>query len=213
LKREQTNQIRFVLEELLPPILRDTALFKFAPYSKAMVHQHKTSYVTLVLQGELRFKGYEKISLDVKPKLLEKTLKRKSELLAKAKAVYESVIEYQDLKWATASLYRVGQIFDSFAEALRTAPTPGGLSEAESAAYREALDTYVIEIEEKSIELFSGGYQKAIQMQVYDSYTKKIREALGRLASQQYPPERESRSDVRTGDRPLKLELVEEVER
>jgi hypothetical protein len=31
------------------------ALFKFAPYSKAMVHQHKTPYVTLVLQGELRF--------------------------------------------------------------------------------------------------------------------------------------------------------------
>jgi hypothetical protein len=31
------------------------ALFKFAPYSKAMLHQHKTPYVTLVLQGELRF--------------------------------------------------------------------------------------------------------------------------------------------------------------
>jgi ubiquinone/menaquinone biosynthesis C-methylase UbiE len=30
LKREQTNQIRFVLEELLPPIVRDTALFRFA---------------------------------------------------------------------------------------------------------------------------------------------------------------------------------------
>jgi SAM-dependent methyltransferase len=30
MRREQSNQIRFVLEELLPPILRDTALFKFA---------------------------------------------------------------------------------------------------------------------------------------------------------------------------------------
>ena len=30
-------------------------LFKFAPNSKAMLHQHKTPYVTLVLQGELRF--------------------------------------------------------------------------------------------------------------------------------------------------------------
>jgi SAM-dependent methyltransferase len=29
-RREQTNQIRFVMEELLPPILRDTALFKYA---------------------------------------------------------------------------------------------------------------------------------------------------------------------------------------
>ena len=30
MQREQSNQIRFILEELLPPIVRDTALFKFA---------------------------------------------------------------------------------------------------------------------------------------------------------------------------------------
>jgi SAM-dependent methyltransferase len=30
MRREQTNQIRFIMEELLPPIIRDTALFKFA---------------------------------------------------------------------------------------------------------------------------------------------------------------------------------------
>jgi SAM-dependent methyltransferase len=30
MRREQTNQIRFIVEELLPPIVRDTALFKFA---------------------------------------------------------------------------------------------------------------------------------------------------------------------------------------
>jgi cellulose synthase operon protein C len=165
------------------------------------------------LQGELVFKEYEKVSLDVKPKLLEKTLKKKSDLLAKARGVYLSVVDFEDLKWATASLFRVGQIYESFAEAMRTAPTPGGLSEAEATAYREALDSTVIEIEEVSIELYSTGYQKAIQMQVYDAYTKKIREALGRLASQQYPPERESRSDVRTGDRPLKIDMVEDIDR
>jgi 2-polyprenyl-3-methyl-5-hydroxy-6-metoxy-1,4-benzoquinol methylase len=30
MRREQTNQIRFIMEELLPPIVRDTALFRFA---------------------------------------------------------------------------------------------------------------------------------------------------------------------------------------
>jgi SAM-dependent methyltransferase len=30
MRREQTNQIRFVIEELLPPIVRDTALFRYA---------------------------------------------------------------------------------------------------------------------------------------------------------------------------------------
>lgn len=165
------------------------------------------------LQGELVYRDYDKVGLDVKPKLLEKTLKKKSELLGRAQGIYLSVVDYEDLKWATASLYRVGQIYDSFAEAMRTAPTPGGLSEADATAYRDALDSYVLDIEEKSIELYSAGYAKAIQMQVYDSYTKKIREALGRLSSTQYPPERESRAEVRAGDRPLDLELVDEVVR
>ncbi len=165
------------------------------------------------LEGELVLREYEKVSLDVKPKLLQKTLKKKSELLGKAQGIYLSVVDYADLKWANASLYRVGQIYDSFAEALRTAPTPAGLSEAEATAYREALDSYVLDIEEKAIELYSTGYAKAIQMQVYDGYTKKIRDALGRLSSQQYPPERESRGEVRAGDRPLDGELVEEVVR
>jgi tetratricopeptide (TPR) repeat protein len=89
------------------------------------------------LEGELVLRDYEKVSLDVKPKLLQKTLKKKSELLGKAQGIYLSVVDYEDLKWATASLYRVGQIYDSFAEALRTAPTPAGLSEAEATAYRD----------------------------------------------------------------------------
>jgi len=61
--------------------------------------------------------------------------------------------------------------------------------------------------------VFATGYQKAIQMQVYDEYTAKIREALGRLAADKYPPEHESRSHERTGDRPLQLELVQEIAR
>ena len=164
-------------------------------------------------QGELLFDEYARVSLDVKPKQLDKTLKRKSELLAKAQAVYLSVIDYEDLKWATASLYRVGQIYDAFGEALRTAPTPAGLSDAEAAAYRDALDSYVIDIEEKAIELFATGYRKAIEMQVYDAYTKKIRESLGRLAGNQFPPEREVRGAERVGDRSIADELVEAIDR
>jgi cellulose synthase operon protein C len=165
------------------------------------------------LQGELLFRDYEKVTLNVKPRDLSKTLKKKAAALDKAQKVYLDVVEFEDLKWATAALYRVGQIYDGFAESLVSAPTPQGLSEAEAAAYREALDTYVIEIQDKALQLFSAGYQKAIQMQVYDQYTAKIREALGRLAADKYPPERESRSRERQGDRPLAPELVTEVAR
>jgi len=164
-------------------------------------------------QGELIFREYEKVTLDVKPRQLSKRLKQKAALLAKAQKVYLDVVNYEDLKWATAALYRVGQVYNGFADALTNAPTPAGLSKADAQAYRDGLDSYVIDIQDKAVELFSTGYQKAIQMQVYDQYTAKIREALGKIAADKYPPEHEARSGTRVGDRALSVDLVEEVAR
>ncbi len=164
-------------------------------------------------EAELVFRDYEAVTLDVKPKELNRALKKKSQLLEKAQTVYGSVVAIGDLRWATAALYRVGQVYDLFGEALTNAATPAGLSEAEATAYREALDMYVIDIQDKAISLFSTGYQKSIEMQVYDQYTAKIREALGRLAADRFPPEREAREKVRSGDRPLAPELVTEIVR
>ena len=164
-------------------------------------------------EGELIFKEYEKVTLDVKASELEKALKKKSRLLAEAEKVYFSVVDYQDLKWATAALYRIGQVYDGFAESLVNATTPKGLSEEQAQAYRDALDGYVVEIQDKAVQAFEAGYQKAIQMQVYDEYTAKIRESLGRLAGDTYPPEHESRARERIGDRPPVPVLVEEIVR
>jgi len=164
-------------------------------------------------EGELIFREFEKVTLDVPPAKLSKALAQKSKLLADAGKVYESVIDYQDLKWATAAVYRNAQVLDGFAESLINAPTPKGLPADQEQAYRDTLDTYVVQIQAAAIEKFTVAYTKAIQVQVYDEYTAKIREALGRLASDKFPPEHESRSRERSGDRPPTLDIVTEVAR
>ncbi|MGN6108910.1 MAG: tetratricopeptide repeat protein [Kofleriaceae bacterium] len=166
-------------------------------------------------EGELVFREYEKVTLDVPPAKLEKALTAKSKLLAESEKVYGSVIDYQDLKWATAALFRMGQVYDGFAEALATAGNkpPAGLTEDQTQAYQDKINEYVVNIQDKAVELFATGYKKAIEMQVYDEYTAKIREALGRLAAQKFPPERESRGRERIGDRPPVPELMTEIAR
>src|SRR5262249_10139430 len=106
-------------------------------------------------QGELIFREYEKVTLDVKPRALNATLKKKAALLEKAQKVYYQVVDYQDLKWATAALYRMGQIYDGFAEALTSAPTPAGLSQADQQAYRDGIDSFVIDVQDKAVQLYS----------------------------------------------------------
>jgi tetratricopeptide (TPR) repeat protein len=166
-------------------------------------------------EGELVFRDYEKVTLDVKPSQLGAALTKKTKLLAEAEKLYFSIADYQDPKWATAALYRDGQIYDLFAESLTAAGNkpPGGLSAADQQAYQDAVNAKVLEIQDKAIEAYTVGYTKAIQLQIYDEYTAKIREALGRLASQKFPPEHEARSKVRIGDRPPNPDLVQEVTR
>jgi tetratricopeptide (TPR) repeat protein len=166
-------------------------------------------------QGDLIFKDYEAVSIDVKPKQLGAALTKKTKLLAEAEKVYFSIAEFNDLKWATAALYRDGQIYEVFADALAKAAEkcPAGLKPEECQAYQDAINEKVVQIQDKAVEAFTVGYTKAIQMQVYNDYTAKIREALGRLAAQKFPPEHESRSKERSGDRPPNPEMVTEVAR
>ncbi|HWN67358.1 MAG TPA: tetratricopeptide repeat protein [Haliangium sp.] len=190
----------------------DTAIKVYRRLSgKARAAEQAWAAEARYYQGELIFRRFERIQLDVKPSKLRKTLDSKTKLLAEAQDVYLDVVDFGDPQWATAALYRIGRVYEQFAESLRQAPTPPGLSEEESEIYRQELEVYVIEIEEQAIQLYTTGYKKALELAVYNQYTSQIREALGKLDSANYPPSIEARAKVRFGDRPLPVAAVEEV--
>lgn len=164
-------------------------------------------------QGELLYRKYDKVSLNVKARKLDKALATKMKLLDQASTIYLDVVEINDASWATAALYRIGSVMEEFANSLRDAPTPPGFSEADAQLYRDALDNEVITIEEKAIDLYIVGYKKAIELKVYNEYTRKLRTALGRMAASQFPPAKESRGQQRLGDRTPEIGLTKEVVR
>ncbi len=47
-------------------------------------------------------------------------------------------------------------------------------------------------VEERSLEAYESGWQKAIELGIFKSWTAKMREALGRLNSELYPPLKET---------------------
>lgn len=164
-------------------------------------------------EGELVFREFEKVSLDVPPKKLSSALKQKAKLLNEAKTIYISVADLQDQRWGNAALYRVGQIFDGFAESLVNAPVPKNLPQDQQDAYRAGLDEYVVQYQQAAVDAFTTGYQIVLKNQIYDEYTAKIREALGRLAADKFPPEREARTKERQGDRAPNPDLITEIAR
>ena len=143
------------------------------------------------IQGDLVLAEFEQIQIGGERGTLEKRLQQKSELLRKAAGIYGEVAELRVAEWVTAALYKIGQSYELFAEALRNAPMPAGLNEEQEASYRDQLAMFVVPIEERALEAYEGGYKKALELRVFNRWTAKLREGLTRLNAVQYPPLRE----------------------
>jgi cellulose synthase operon protein C len=165
------------------------------------------------IQGELVFRDYEHIKIAGKPKQLAKVLEEKAKRLEEAKQAYLDVVTYQSPEWATAALLRIGQGYEAYAKAMRNSPVPKDLNEEEKQVYRDELEKVVVVIEDKAIDAYKSGYARALQIGVYNKHTQQIREALSRLAENEYPKEAELRSGIRVGEPRVSLDRIEEVRR
>src|SRR5947209_17266753 len=81
---------------------------------------------------------------------------------------------------------------------MKDAPPPAGLSDADKEQYQIQIDSFVVPIEERSLDAYENGWKKAVDLGIYNQWTAKMRESLGRLNAELYPPFRETGIDVRS---------------
>jgi len=164
------------------------------------VKEHKTHQKTLddrgkyfgarahFLQAQRILAEFEQIKVEGDVKQLGQRLKKKAELLKRASTALLDTAKLGVAEWTTASLYEVGSIYESFAKSLMNSPPPPTLSAEQAEEYRTQIDEFVVPIEEKSIEAYESGWLKARELGIYNAWTAKMREALGRLNTEMYPP-------------------------
>lgn len=144
------------------------------------------------MQGEAVLAKYEAVKIEGDVKQLKERLKSKSTLLKKAAETFLGTAEMGVAEWTTAALYQIGFTYESFSTALRTSPAPDKLNADEKEQYSQSIDEFVVPIEERSLEAYESGWQKAIELGIFNSWTAKMREALGRLNAELYPPLKET---------------------
>jgi hypothetical protein len=156
------------------------------------------------MQGEAVMRQYEAVTIEGDVKQLKTRLKKKSELLKKAAETFLGTAEMGVAEWTTASLYQVGFAYESFAKALLSSQPPSNLSADEKEIYKQSIEEFVIPIEERGLEAYESGWQKAIELGIFNTWTAKMREALGRLNAELYPPLKEIGFELRSrGPLPL----------
>jgi cellulose synthase operon protein C len=150
------------------------------------------------MQGEIVLKKFQDVKIEGDVKQLKERLKKKAELLKKAAETFLSTAEIGAAEWTTAALYQIGVTYESFSKALLNSPPPANLSAEEKELYQQSIDEFVVPIEERSLEAYESGWQKAIELGIFNSWTAKMREALGRLNSELYPPLKEQGFEIRS---------------
>jgi cellulose synthase operon protein C len=150
------------------------------------------------MEGERVLAKFEKIQIGGDVKQLASRLKQKAALLKEAATVFLDTVSLGVAEWSTAALYQIGHTYEAFAKSLRDAPPPPGLSEADKDAYTAQIEEFVVPMEEKSLDAYENGWKKAIELGIYNQWTAKLRESLGRLNGELYPPIHEIGVDVRS---------------
>jgi tetratricopeptide (TPR) repeat protein len=150
------------------------------------------------MEGERVLTRFDKIQIQGDVKQLTGRLKQKAALLKEAAQVFLDTVSLGVAEWSTAALYQIGHTYESFSKSMRDAPAPPNLSDADKDAYTSQIEEFVVPIEEKSLDAYDTGWKKALELGIYNQWTAKMREALGRLNAEIYPPFKEIGFDVKS---------------
>jgi cellulose synthase operon protein C len=150
------------------------------------------------MEGERVLARFEKIQIQGDVKQLATRLKQKAALLKEAATVFLDTVSLGVAEWSTAALYQIGHTYEAFAKSLREAPAPPNLSEADKDAYTAQIEEFVVPMEERSLDAYENGWKKAMELGIYNQWTAKLRESLGRLNGELYPPIHEIGLEVRS---------------
>jgi TolA-binding protein len=156
------------------------------------------------LQGEYEaFLVYKYVNNEKKD--VELALKVKpEELKSFADRALALIQRYQDFDTASASLYLQGLAYLAYADMVYELPAPKGFSDEELDLFRQGLDPFRLQAEDRGKSRLSAAIEKAKTEKHWCDWTSKALAALNERYPLEFPAERaESRGTVPTGSIPL----------
>ena len=144
-----------------------------------IVEQEFAKYEVLKLSGSLANQG--------------KTIKDMQTRIQNLQRMYAEVIDYKAFEWTLAAFFRLGHIYQIFAQSLYEAPVPPGFGDEEQDAYRTQLEDIAVPIEDEAVKRYQTAYEKAREFKVTNEWTKRILTALNKFKPSDYPLFKEER--------------------
>jgi len=146
----------------------------------------------LIAEDEL--KRYEAITFDVPERMLGKTLTAKATSLKAMEEKYKSVFALKRVQWTLAAYFRLGYLYENFADALINAPCPKGFNQEECDVYKGKLEEQAEAPIKKAVTAYKDCMDKSREFKVVNSWIQKTLESLNRFDPLNFPLQKEAES-------------------
>jgi tetratricopeptide (TPR) repeat protein len=134
--------------------------------------------------GEIYRSYFEEVLLDPKTmaeKGLADALESKAQFLLSAQGHFLRAIRRGDGEWATASGFRIGELYEALHQQMVAAPVPADLTEEQVRVYREELKKKVRVLLDKAMKIYEQTFATAQRVNAKSPYVEKTSAALGRM--------------------------------
>ena len=118
---------------------------------------------------------------------LKQNLAKKQALLDRLVDGYMKTAQYGAGEYATASAYRVGEVYENFWKSFLESQVPGDLSQEELAVYRDLLKQQATPYLEKAVAAYRVTLEKAREKNVFNPWVLSSYSHLSALDPEHYP--------------------------
>lgn len=155
------------------------------------------------LLAEYAMADYLELKIKGTGKKLEKDTKALLDKMVVASEEYAKVLEYRNIDWALAAVYRTGYAFESTGIKLREAPVPKKLKEYSAPwfAYRDIVDAAAQRFEGKAIDFYQQTLNRGKEYGIANEWTRAATERLNIYRPDDFPLLRRPALDLQLEDR------------
>lgn len=163
-----------------------------APGSPAAYHAAKARFMLV----ERDYDDWERVKITGNLKRQKTLLQDKIEGQKDLTKKYKEVYNFQSLEWTMAASYRIGKMYQEFAQSLYDVPIPFDEMSEEYDVYRTQLEDIAIPLEDEAIKSYELTVQKARDEKIVNEWTKRALEELNKYKPNDYPLYHEERREM-----------------
>ena len=113
---------------------------------------------------------------------VESQIQAKQGILERAAAGYESVIAIGSPEFTVASLYRLGEMHEDFAEKLFSAQPPADLGQKQALTFRSKMDKLAFPLREEAGKFFEVAQKRSSEVETFSDWTEKVESKMAELS-------------------------------